>query len=59
MDEDDIPKQEYRLTIWLPHQAQPWHAQVCQDEKVLEFESPLELVAWLEGQLEPARRGLR
>lgn len=59
MDEETSPKQEYRLIIWPPHEAQPWHAQVCQGEEVLEFDSPLELLAWLEDRLEPPRRGLR
>jgi len=59
VDEEDACQQEYRLIIWLPPEAQTWHAQIRQGEDVVEFASPLELVDWLEGQLEPPRGGLR
>ncbi|GIW33958.1 hypothetical protein [Meiothermus sp.] len=58
MDEDES-KREYRLIVQPPDETHPWQARLERAGEVLEFESPLELVAWLEAQLKPPLEGLR
>ncbi|MBO1438496.1 hypothetical protein [Meiothermus sp. CFH 77666] len=56
MDEDES-KREYRLIVQPPDETHPWQARLERAGEVLEFESPLELVAWLEANFE--HEGLR
>ena len=51
MDEDES-KREYRLIVQPPDETHPWQARLERAGEVLEFESPLELVAWLEADFE-------
>ncbi|MCL6525802.1 MAG: hypothetical protein K6T57_02870 [Thermaceae bacterium] len=50
--EDDETKREYRLIVRPPDETHPWQARLEWAGEVLEFESPLELVAWLEANFE-------
>lgn len=47
MDEEESQR-EYRLIVRLPDETHPWQARLERAGEVLEFASPLELVAWLE-----------
>lgn len=62
MDDEDIRQQEFKLFIQPPDEAHPWHARLERKGEVLEFESPLALVEWLERAVNPQQppaRGLR
>ena len=60
MDDEDTAR-HYKLTIQPPSPGQPWQARLERGPEVFEFDSPLDLVAWLEeataGQTRP--KGLR
>lgn len=58
MDEEAIQK-EFRLLIQTPDETHPWHAWLQRGEEVREFDSPLELLEWLEASLEQPAEGLR
>ncbi|HEU4742358.1 MAG TPA: hypothetical protein VFS50_12265 [Meiothermus sp.] len=59
MDDEDIRQQEFKLFIHPPDLTHPWHARLEREGEVLEFESPLELLAWLEAQFKRPTEGLR
>jgi len=56
VDEDES-KREYRLIVQPPDETHPWQARLERAGEVLEFQSPLELLAWLEADFQ--REGLR
>lgn len=61
MDEGAAQK-EFRLLIQIPDETHPWHARLEGEGEVREFESPLELLEWLEAAMRadaPPPTGLR
>lgn len=60
MDDDNI-RQEFKLIIQTPDETRVWQARLERGEEVYQFDSPLELVAWLEQALasQQGGRGLR
>lgn len=58
MDDEAVQK-EFRLLIRTPDQTHPWHARLEGEGEAREFESPLELLEWLEAAMRTPPTGLR
>lgn len=58
MDEEESER-EFRLIIQTLDEAHSWRARLERAGKVREFESPLELLEWLEAKLKRPLEGLR
>lgn len=59
MDDENTHEQKFRLIIQAPDGAHPWRARLERNEEVHEFDSPLELLEWLEAQYSTPPKGLR
>jgi hypothetical protein len=57
--DDEATQKEFRLLIQTPDETHPWHARLEGEGEVFNFESPLELLEWLEAQLKRPMEGLR